>query len=216
MKLFERFERLPKAVVVGTIAITIVLVASFDYVATTDVSLAAFYLIPISLAAVTLGGHPAVAIAVLSIFTCWASGKLADADDFRLGNFILWWNASVQFAVDLLVIWALTSLRALQCNLEVRARERAAVLVQEITERERLQRELLDISEREQRRIGQDLHDGLCQHLAGTALAAQVLSEKLAARSAGETRDAEGVVDLVEQSVGLSHRIASGLHPVEM
>jgi signal transduction histidine kinase len=216
MKLFERLERLPKAIVIAGIAIMILLVAVFDYVTTTDVSLAAFYLIPISLAAVTLGGRPALCVAVLSIFAWWASGKLADADDFRLGNFILWWNASVQFAVDLLVIWALTSLRSLQRNLETRAHTRAAVLVEEIAERERLQRELLDISEREQRRIGQDLHDGLCQHLAGTALAAQVLSEKLAARRALETSDAVGVVELVAQSIGLSHRIASGLHPVEM
>ena len=37
----------------------------------------------------------------------------------------------------------------------------------DITERRRLEQELLDISGAEQRRIGQDLHDGLCQHLAG-------------------------------------------------
>lgn len=216
MKLFERLERLPKASVIASIAIMMLLVAGFDYVTTTDISLAAFYLIPISLAAVTLGGRAALALAIMSIFTWWASGKLADEDDFRLGNFILWWNGCVQFAVDLLVIWALTSLRTLQRNLEGRAQERAAVLVEEIAERERLQRELLEISEREQRRIGQDLHDGLCQHLAGTALAAQVLSEKLAANRFVEAGDADGVVELVAESIGLSHRIASGLHPIEM
>ena len=216
MKWIEWLERLPKAIIVTAIATTILLIVAFDYTTTTDVSIAAFYLVPISLAAVTLGRRSALGVAVLSILAWWASGKLADDDDFRLGNFILWWNAVVQFAVDVLVIWALTSLRALQRNLEVRARERAAVLVEEIAERERLQRELLEISEREQRRIGQDLHDGLCQHLAGTALAAQVLSEKLAGRRAQEMNDAEAVVELVAQSIGLSHRIADGLHPVEM
>ena len=216
MRWIERVERLPKAIIVAAIATTMLLIVAFDYTTTTDVSIAAFYLVPISLAAVTLGGRSALCVALLSIVAWWASGKLADDDDFRLGNFILWWNAAVQFAVDVLVIWALTSLRELQRNLEVRARERAAVLVEEIAERERLQRELLEISEREHRRIGQDLHDGLCQHLAGTALAAQVLSEKLAARRAQEMNDAESVVELVAQSIGLSHRIASGLHPVEM
>lgn len=216
IKEFERLERLPKAGVAAGIAVMMLLIAAFDHAATTDVSIAAFYLVPISLAAITLGGRSALFVALLSILAWWASGKLADDDDFRLGNFILWWNASVQFAVDLLVIWALTSLRALQRNLEVRARERAAVLVEEIANRERLQRELLEISEREHRRIGEDLHDGLCQHLAGTALAAQVLSEKLSERRAHESIDAKGVVELVTQSIGLSHRIASGLHPVEM
>src|SRR5579871_2458811 len=173
-KLFERLERLPKTAVIAGCALAMLLIAAFDYLTPTDVSLAAFYLIPISLAAVTLGARPALGVAVVSICVWWASGKLADNDDFKLGNFILWWNAIVQFAVDLLVIWALTSLRTLQRNLEIRARERAAVLVEEIAARERLQRELLTISEREQRRFAQDLHDGLCQHLAGTALAAQV------------------------------------------
>ena len=216
MKWVERLERVPRpAIVAGTVTI-VLCIAAFDYKTGTEVSLAAFYLVPISLAALTLGVRFALGISVLSIFVWWGSGKLTDDDDFKFGAFILYWNAAVQFAVDLLVIWALTSLRALQRDLELRARQRAAILIGEIAERERLQSELLDISEREQRRIGQDLHDGLCQHLAGTALAAQVLSEKLAARSAGESGDAAGVVELVEQSIGLSHRIASGLHPVEM
>ena len=34
-------------------------------------------------------------------------------------------------------------------------------------ERRQLEQELLDISGREQQRIGQDLHDGICQELAG-------------------------------------------------
>ena len=51
--------------------------------------------------------------------------------------------------------------------------------IRDITERKRLEREILEISEREQRRIGQDLHDGLCQHLAGIELMSQVLEQKL-------------------------------------
>ena len=194
MKWVERLDRMPRSVVVAGTVTIILCIAAFDYATSTEVSLAAFYLVPISLAALTLGARFALGISALSILVWWASGKLTDDDDFKLGAFIVYWNAGVQFAVDLLVIWALTSLRALQRNLEIRARERAAILVVEIAERERLQRELLEISEHEQRRIGQDLHDGLCQHLAGTALAAQVLSEKLASRSAGETRDAEGII----------------------
>ena len=57
-----------------------------------------------------------------------------------------------------------------------------------MAERERVERELLEISEREQRRMGQDLHDGLCQHLTGATLAGQVLEEKLAALGLPETR----------------------------
>jgi signal transduction histidine kinase len=45
----------------------------------------------------------------------------------------------------------------------------------DITERKRLEQEILAVSEREQRRIGQDMHDDLCQRLAGIQLMGDVL-----------------------------------------
>jgi signal transduction histidine kinase len=72
------------------------------------------------------------------------------------------------------------------------------------------------VSEREQRRIGHDLHDSLCQHLTGTALAGQVLGERLAAKSLPEAADAGKVVELVEEGITLARNLARGLYPVEM
>src|SRR5262249_55594881 len=57
------------------------------------------------------------------------------------------------------------------------------IIFRDITERKRLEKEILEISDRERRRIGQDLHDGLCQHLAGIELMSQVLEQKLDAKS---------------------------------
>jgi transporter family protein len=95
-------------------------------------------------------------------------------------------------------------------------RQRTRALTEEITERERLERELLEISEREQRRISQDLHDSLCQHLTGTTLAGQVLEEKLAVLNLPLAADAGNMVELVEQGIDLSRKLAKGLYPVEM
>src|SRR5205085_10876439 len=53
-------------------------------------------------------------------------------------------------------------------------------IIRDITERKQLEKEILEISEREQRRIGQDLHDGLCQQLTGIAFLMQALQQKLA------------------------------------
>ena len=64
----------------------------------------------------------------------------------------------------------------------------------EITERKRLEQEVLQISEMEQRRIGQDLHDGVCQHLAGIEMKCQVLEENLA-RNKGQTPSCPGRTD---------------------
>ena len=49
----------------------------------------------------------------------------------------------------------------------------------DVTERFRLQREILEISDREQARIGQDVHDGLCQQLIGVAFNANSLEQTL-------------------------------------
>jgi len=49
----------------------------------------------------------------------------------------------------------------------------------------RLQDEIVSASEYEQQRIGQDLHDGLCQQLAAIGCAARALAEELAGPSTG-------------------------------
>jgi PAS domain S-box-containing protein len=50
-------------------------------------------------------------------------------------------------------------------------------IARDITERKRLEREILEISNREQRRIGHDLHDGVCQQLAGIAFLTSTLAK---------------------------------------
>ena len=52
-------------------------------------------------------------------------------------------------------------------------------LVRDITERKRLEREILEISDHEQRRIGSDLHDDLCQRLAGIRFSCDALKSSL-------------------------------------
>jgi signal transduction histidine kinase len=103
----------------------------------------------------------------------------------------------------------------IQDTLEERIRERTAVLSSELAERKRLEREILVISEREQRRIGRDIHDSLCQHLTGTALAEQFLVQKLTACSAPEVEDAHRVVSLIEEAICMARSLAAGLSPIE-
>jgi len=84
----------------------------------------------------------------------------------------------------------------------------------DITEREQLERALLNISAREQRRIGQDLHDGLGQHLTGIAFMAKVHEEKLAMRELPDAADAAKIVRLVNEAVHKTRELARGLLPV--
>jgi PAS domain S-box-containing protein len=84
----------------------------------------------------------------------------------------------------------------------------------DITEREQLERALLNISAREQRRIGQDLHDGLGQHLTGIAFMAKVHEEKLAKNNMRDAADAAKIVRLVNEAVNKTRELARGLLPV--
>ncbi|MCX6898037.1 MAG: PAS domain S-box protein [Verrucomicrobia bacterium] len=88
-------------------------------------------------------------------------------------------------------------------------------IVEDITERKRLEDQLLEISEREQRRIGRDLHDGLCQHLAGVGFMSKVLAKKLADTAPAEAADARTVANLIRQAIADARGIAAGLHPIK-
>jgi len=84
----------------------------------------------------------------------------------------------------------------------------------DITEREQLEQALLDISSREQRRIGQDLHDGLGQHLTGIAFMAKVHEAKLTEKHLEDAGDAAKIVRLVNEAIHKTRELARGLLPV--
>jgi len=86
--------------------------------------------------------------------------------------------------------------------------------IRDISERKRLEKTVLEISEREQRRIGQDLHDGLGQHLTGIAFMAKVQEQRLAEKQSPEAADAAKIVQLVNDAILKTRQLARGLLPV--
>ena len=84
----------------------------------------------------------------------------------------------------------------------------------DITERKHLERAILEISEREQRRIGQDLHDGLGQHLTGIAFMTKVQEQKLKEKHLPYAADAAKIVKLVNEAINKTRELARGLSPV--
>ncbi len=86
--------------------------------------------------------------------------------------------------------------------------------IRDISERKRLEKTVLEISEREQRRIGQDLHDGLGQHLTGVAFMTKVQEQRLAERGIPEAADAAKIVELVNDAIRKTRELSRGLLPV--
>jgi len=198
--------------VVSSLAMVVV-VGYVDYATSQDLSFSVFYLLALGLAAWFVGRAFALFISFFSV----AVSLLGDAvAGFPYSSILVpFWNYSIVLSFYVIVTILLTRLRALTDSLEVRVKERTTALTEQIAERQRLERELLEVSEREQRRIGHDLHDSLGQHLTGAALAGQVLQGKLAARAAAEAADARKIVELVEEGIALSRTLAKGLHPIE-
>ncbi|HXN06015.1 MAG TPA: sensor histidine kinase [Nitrospiria bacterium] len=211
---FKQLEKQPRRFFVAAAIATVVAIGVIDYAINHEITFSVFYLLAVGMATWFVGKRFGAFISLFSVAVSFAGDLAAGARYSTL--LIPAWNASILLAFYLIVVWLLTNLRSLQKGLEARVVARTAELTGEIAERERLERELLEISEREQRRIGQDLHDSLCQHLTATSLAGQVLEEKLILRGLPEAAYANKVVDLVEEGISLARRLAKGLHPIEL
>ena len=88
--------------------------------------------------------------------------------------------------------------------------------VQDISERKRLEGELLDISSNERRRVGHELHDGLGQYLAGIAFRAKALEQALAAEASPHAPRAGELSLLVSNAMRQARSVARGLDPVQV
>jgi signal transduction histidine kinase len=214
MKLPQKLERRSRlfwmVVSLGFLA----LVGEIDYWTGFEIYFSVFYLLGIGLATWFVGKRYGLCLSVLSVVV-WILGDLAAGAHYS-SPFIPIWNSTILLTFYGIVVWLLASLHSIQKELENRVRQRTQALTEEMAERERLEKELLEVSEREQRRIGRDLHDSLCQHLTGTALAGQVLRERLEAEARPEAAQARTIVELVENGILMARELARGIYPVDM
>lgn len=80
--------------------------------------------------------------------------------------------------------------------------------------RERLETEILAISEREQRRMGHDLHDDICQQLAGIEFLSKALEQQLG--TTAQASQAAEIAKLIREVIDDTRRLAQGLAPIQL
>lgn len=85
-----------------------------------------------------------------------------------------------------------------------------------VTDRRRLERQILEISDREQANIGQELHDCLCQQLVSLAFDANALKTDLPDRGSIQARTAERIADLLDLAITEARQLARGLFPIRL
>jgi signal transduction histidine kinase len=133
-------------------------------------------------------------------------------------------------AVALLTSWISSQLKKanmdlLRSNLEMEGRVEQrteelsrvnANLKVEVEQRLQAEKTILEISGREQRRLGRDLHDGLCQLIAGTRLVTLEVKKRLEAKAIPEASDLATIESNLAEALGQADSISRGLYPVEL
>jgi signal transduction histidine kinase len=105
--------------------------------------------------------------------------------------------------------------------LEERIQQRTAELSQtvdvlqtEVTERRRLEKEVLEIGSLEQQRIGRDLHDGLGQLLTAATFMAKMLEQRLQEKGQAEASHAADIGRIVKSALQKTRALSRGLNPI--
>jgi signal transduction histidine kinase len=108
---------------------------------------------------------------------------------------------------------ALSTRRRVFTGDDINFLQSVANIVATTIQRQAFEKDILEISEHEQRRIGQDLHDDLCQHLAGIALRCDLLQQSLATTSKAESAGAAKIAREVRGVIAHTRMVARGLSP---
>ena len=85
----------------------------------------------------------------------------------------------------------------------------------EMQERRRLEHEVARITDDERRRLGNEIHDGICQQITAALLRSEALREWLNPADASATEAITGLTTLLEETIDEARAVAHGLCPLE-
>ena len=101
-------------------------------------------------------------------------------------------------------------------ELEQRVQQRTTSLLQSEAERKRLEQEILETSDREMHRIGQDLHDGVGQQLTALSLFASSLQKEVESQSPQLADSCKKISNELRQTIQQVRLLSHGLSPVSL
>ena len=189
-----------------TLLLTLILVVAIgwaDHVTTWDWSFFAPYAVPIVVVTWTFGWRSGFACALLCTTTYWLAniGKNPFKTDWGFGLAVF--SRGFYF---LILAMAVAMFRAKS--------ESDRARISDLEKMQGLELQVLRTSEREQQRIGRDLHDGLAPHLSAVGYATKFLADDLRKRHLPETAKAEQIHQMVSEAVVLTRNLARGLFPI--
>ncbi len=104
----------------------------------------------------------------------------------------------------------------LAAKIELSGEKRILVVVQDISERKQLESEIIEIANRERRRLGADLHDGLGQELTGISLMLRSFSKRAGLAAFEIVPELDEIITLVNHAIQSARKMAMGISPVTL
>ncbi len=104
----------------------------------------------------------------------------------------------------------------LSAEVELSGEKRILVVVQDVSERKQLESEIIEIANRERRRLGADLHDGLGQELTGISLMLRSLVKRAAPAAFDAAPQLNEIIALVNHAIQSARKMALGISPVTL
>ena len=184
------------------------LIGLIDYWANYRLLFTVFYVLPIGFATIYVNRSYAMVLAILSI-VLWNAGDIW-AGAPPVSSAIRLWNDGIIFSLFVIVIHLLDALHRTLVGLEDKVEARTQALREEMQERQYLEHETLDLSERERQAFGHELHDVVCQDLTSIAIAGHMLTKKLKAKEMIEAKDAHEIAGMVDQALTKARSVARG------
>jgi signal transduction histidine kinase len=184
------------------------LIGLIDYWADYRLMFTVLYVLPIGFATVYVGRTYAIVLSVLAV-VIWTGGDILGGAPSP-GLAIRAWNDGIVLSLFLIIIYLLDALRRALVGLEATVEERTQALRLEMEERQYLEQETLEISERERQTFGHELHDVVCQELTGIGIATHLLTRKLQSRGMNEAADAREISTMVDHALTNTRSIARG------
>ena len=172
-----------------------------------QVSLVLFYTAPIVFAVWLCDNKSVFVIAGLA-GVLWSWADLVLGHSYSTST-VQAWEIAVRFAFFLLVALA---------GIATREQQRASnARISLLEHNQRLEKQIIEVSEYEQQRIGRDLHDGLCQFLAAIGCAATSLKIDLEGKGLDQlAKNASEIEKLLSESVKQARDLSHGLVPVQL
>jgi len=189
---------------IQALALTIT-IGLIDYLTGNEVTVDPFYSIPILLMVWFGNTNLAIVISVFCAFAWWWANA-AGSHPYS-SEWLRIWDTIVRLMFFCLVMFAGAIFKQQRDSIRDRV---------ELLERsQQLEREIINISEREQQRIGRDLHDGVCQYLAAIGFTAAMLNRDLERDSSIRAEKAGEIANLLQDAAKRTRDLARGLSPVD-